>query len=243
MMNRVAPLADSPAGQAIRTGKPSLVTSPRCEVAAAALGADNGPLIVVPLAAGEQLRGALMLGRLATRPGFTETDLHMAASFADHAAVAMELAQARIDQITLAQAEDHDRIAGDLHDHVIQELFALGIRLEGDAARSDPVTAKRIIGYIDTLDEVIKKIRASIFGLQQPFRAPAGLPARIIEIIEEHAPQLGFTADVSFAGPWTRARARRWPTTSSPLPAKPCPTARATPTPPPSASPWRSRAG
>jgi signal transduction histidine kinase len=201
MMNRVAPLADSPAGQAIRTGKPSLVTSPRCEVAAAALGADNGPLIVVPLAAGEQLRGALMLGRLATRPGFTETDLHMAASFADHAAVAMELAQARIDQITLAQAEDHDRIAGDLHDHVIQELFALGIRLEGDAARSDPVTAKRIIGYIDTLDEVIKKIRASIFGLQQPFRAPAGLPARIIEIIEEHAPQLGFTADVSFAGP------------------------------------------
>ena len=106
----------------------------------------------------------------------------------------------RIDQITLAQAEDHDRIAGDLHDHVIQELFALGIRLEGDAARSDPVTAKRIIGYIDTLDEVIKKIRASIFGLQQPFRAPAGLPARIIEIIEEHAPQLGFTADVSFAG-------------------------------------------
>ena len=201
MMNRVAPLADSLTWQAIRTGKPRLVTGDHCEAAAAALGAATGPLIVVPLAVGEQVRGALMLGRLATRPGFTEIDLDMAASFVGHAAVAMELAQARIDQITLAQVEDHDRIAGDLHDHVIQELFALGMRLEGQAARSDPVTAARINGYVDTLDEVIKKIRTSIFGLQQRRRVQVGLPAQLIEIIEEHAPQLGFTADVSFAGP------------------------------------------
>ena len=201
MMNRVAPLADSLTGQAIRTGKPILVTDDRCQAAAAALGADTGPLIVVPLAAGEQVRGALMLGRLATRPGFTETDLDMAASFAGHAAVAMELAQARIDQLTLAEAEDHDRIAGDLHDHVIQELFALGMRLEGHAARSDPVAAERINGYVDTLDEVIGKIRTSIFGLHQPRRAPAGLPARLMEIIEEHTPQLGFTAGIGFVGP------------------------------------------
>ena len=201
MMNRMAPLADSLTGQAIRTGKPGLVTGDRCQAAAAALGADTGPLVVVPLAAGEQVRGALMLGRLAAHARFTETDLDMAISFAGHAAVAMELAQARIDQIILAQAEDHDRIAGDLHDHVIQELFALGMRLEGHAARSDRVAAERINGYVDTLDEVIKKIRTSIFGLQRPLRAPAGLPARIIEIIEEHTPQLGFTADVSFVGP------------------------------------------
>ena len=201
MMNRVAPLADSLTWQAIRTGKPRLVTGDHCEAAAAALGAATGPLIVVPLAVGEQVRGALMLGRLATRPGFTEIDLDMAASFVGHAAVAMELAQARIDQITLAQVEDHDRIAGDLHDHVIQELFALGMRLEGHAARSDPVTAARINGYVDTLDEVIKKIRTSIFGLRQRRRVQVGLPAQLIEIIEEHAPQLGFTADVSLAGP------------------------------------------
>ena len=206
MLNRVAPLADSLTEQAILTGQPSLVApslvaGERCEAAVAALGADCGPLVVVPLAAGEQVRGALMLGRLATRPGFTEMDLDMAASFAGHAAVAMELAQARIDQITLAQAEDHDRIAGDLHDHVIQELFALGMRLESHAARSDPITAERINGYVDTLDEVIKKIRTSIFGLQQPRRAPAGLPARLMEIIEEHTPQLGFTVGISFAGP------------------------------------------
>jgi signal transduction histidine kinase len=197
----VAPLAGSLAGQAIRGGKPSLVTGDRLEEAAAALGARLGPLIVVPLAAGERVLGALLLGRLAARPGFTESDLGMAASFAGHAAVAMELARARADQVMLAQAEDHDRIAGDLHDHVIQELFALGMKLQGHAARSDPATAGRINGYADTLDEVIRKIRASIFGLQQPRQAPASLQARVMEIIEEHAPQLGFTAGVSFAGP------------------------------------------
>jgi signal transduction histidine kinase len=201
MMNRTAPRADSLAGQAILTGKPSLVTGGRREAAAAALNADIGPVIVVPLAAGEQVRGALMLGRLAANPGFTETDLDMAASFASHAAVAMELAQARINQITLAQAEDHDRIAGDLHDHVIQELFALSMTLQGHAARSDPAGAERIKGYVDTLDGAITNIRTSIFGLHQSRTAPDRLHARLLAIIEEHAPQLGFTATIRFADP------------------------------------------
>ena len=201
MMNQVEPLADSLAGQAIRTGKPSLVTGEGCQAAAAALGAGTGPLIVVPMVAGEQVRGALMLGRLSARPGYTGTELDMAAAFAGHAAMAMELARARADQITLAQAEDHDRIAGDLHDHVIQELFALGMRLQGHAARTDPGTAEQVIGYVDTVDEIIKKIRTSIFGLHQPHQALAGLPDRVMEIIDEHTAQLGFTAGIHFAGP------------------------------------------
>ncbi|MGO9193503.1 MAG: histidine kinase [Streptosporangiaceae bacterium] len=101
----------------------------------------------------------------------------------------------------MAQAGDHDRIAGDLHDHVIQELFALGLTLQSHAARSDPATAERINGYVDTLDEVITTIRTSIFGLHQPRHASADVAARLVEIIEEHTPQLGFTAGISFAGP------------------------------------------
>jgi signal transduction histidine kinase len=201
MMNQIETLADSLAGQAIRTGKPSLVTGDGRQAAAAVLGTGTGPLIIVPLATGEQVRGALLLGRVAARPGYTGTDLDMAAAFADHAAMTMELAQARTDQITLAQAEDHDRIAGDLHDHVIQDLFAFGMRLQGHAARTDPATAERVSGYADTVDEIIKKIRTSIFGLHQPRAAPAGLPARVMEIIEEHTPQLGFTPGIRFAGP------------------------------------------
>jgi signal transduction histidine kinase len=202
MMNQIEALADSLAGQAIRTGKPSLVTGDGRQAAAAALGTSTGPLIIVPLATGEQVRGALLLGRVAARPGYTGTDLDMAAAFADHAAMTMELAQARTDQITLAQAEDHDRIAGDLHDHVIQDLFAFGMRLQGHAARTDPATAERVNGYADTVDEIIKKIRTSIFGLHQPRAAPAGLPARVMEIIEEHTAQLGFTPGIRFAGPF-----------------------------------------
>ena len=198
LMNRTAPLAGSLAGQAIRSGKPSLITGDRLAVAASALGTGIGPLIAVPLAAGERVLGALILGRLAARPGFTELDLGMAASFAGHAAVAMELAEARADKILLAQAEDHDRIAGDLHDQVIQELFALGMKLQGQAARGDPATAERVNGYVDTLDKVIGNIRTSIFGLRQPRQAPADLQVRVMEIVEEHAPQLGFTASVSF---------------------------------------------
>ena len=201
LMNQTVPLADSLAGHAILSGKPSLITGDRLETAASALGAAIGPLIAVPLAAGERVLGALTLGRLAARPGFTESDLGMAASFAGHATVAMELAQARAGQVLLAQAEDHDRIAGDLHDQVIQELFALGMKLQGQAACSDPATAERVNGYVDTLDEVIRNIRTSIFGLRQPRQAPAGLQARIMEVIEEQAPQLGFTASVSFTVP------------------------------------------
>ena len=200
LMNQTAPLAGSLAGQAISTGKPALVTGSRLQAAAAALGAVTGPLIVVPLAAGEQVRAALLLGRAAARPGFTERDLDMAASFAGHAAVAMELVQARADQIMLARVADHDRIAGDLHNHVIQELFALGMSLQSQAARSDPATAERFNGYTDTLNEVIRKIRTSIFGLQQPSQPPASLHARLIGIIEEHAPQLGFTASIRLSG-------------------------------------------
>jgi signal transduction histidine kinase len=198
--SRGTPLAESMARQVMSSGKPSLITGDRLSAAAAALGVEIGPLVAVPLSAGERVLGALLLGRAAGRPGFTESDLGMAASFAGHAAVAMELAEARADQIRLAQAEDHERIAGDLHDHVIQELFALGMKLQGHAARSDPATAERVNGYIDTLDEVIKKIRASIFNLQLPVPAPLALQARVLQIIDEHAPQLGFTANVSFTG-------------------------------------------
>jgi len=201
LAGRTAPVAGSLAGQVICGGKPGLVTGDRLQTAAAALGAGIGPLIAVPLAAGERVLGALLLGRTAARPGFTESDLGMAASFAAHAAVAMELAEARADQMLLARAEDHERIAGDLHDHVIQELFALGMKLQGHAARSDPAAAARVNGYIDTLDEVIKKIRTSIFGLQQPRQPTASLQARVMEIIDDHAPQLGFTAGVSFSVP------------------------------------------
>ena len=124
----------------------------------------------------------------------------MASSFAGHAAVAMELALARTDQMIMAQAADHDRIAADLHDHVIQELFALGMKLQSQASRGDPAAAQPIYDCVDTLDRVIAKIRTSIFGLQRPPPDPGGLRARLLELVDEHTPQLGFTPGIQFTG-------------------------------------------
>jgi signal transduction histidine kinase len=203
LAGRTAPVETSLCGHAIRTGKPALIADCRDESPAIAVSVEMGPLLVVPLTAGEHTRGALTLGRLADRAGFTETDLNMAASFATQAAVALELHDARDAHERLARADDRDRIAGDLHDHVVQELFALGMGLQGLASVTDrPAHVSRIVGYIDSLDKVISTIRGTIFQMQQPTgHDPTGLRARILDIATEHTPQLGFTPQLRFAGP------------------------------------------
>jgi signal transduction histidine kinase len=202
LAERVAPLDASLAGRAIRTGKPGLVMDYRLEHPTIAVRVDIGPLIVVPLSAGERIRGALTLGRTADRAGFTETDLSMAASFATQAAIALELRDAGDAQLRLARVEDHDRIAADLHDHVIQELFALGMGLQGLASATDqPGHVARIVGYVDALDKVITTIRSTIFQMQTGHHNRAGLQARILDIATDHTPQLGYPPHVRFAGP------------------------------------------
>jgi signal transduction histidine kinase len=199
---RTAPLASSLAGRAIRTGKPALITDYHNEIPAIAVSGEMGPLLVVPLTAGERTRGALTLGRLADRPALTETDLNRAAAFATQAAVTLELSDARDAHERLARAEDRERIAHDLHDHVIQELFALGMGLQALASLTDhPAQVNRIVGYIDSLDKVISTIRGTIFQMQPSHHDPAGLRARILDIATEHFPQLGYTPQLRFTGP------------------------------------------
>jgi signal transduction histidine kinase len=203
LADRTAPLDASLAGRAIVSGKPVLVTDYSGEAGAATLRADIGSMMIVPLAAGEQVLGALMLGRLAARPGFTEAGLEMAAGFASTAAVTVELSQARADQLALARMEDHDRIAGDLHDHVVQELFALGMGLQGLVGRTDrPEHTERIRNYIDAIDRVIIKIRNTIFQLHaRDQRRPGSLQGQLLEVLSEQSLRLGLTASIRFAGP------------------------------------------
>jgi signal transduction histidine kinase len=202
LAGRTAPSETSLCAHAIRTGKPALIADYRDESPAIAVSVEMGPVLVVPLTAGEHTRGALTLGRLADRAGFTETDLNMAASFATQAAVALELGDARDAHERLARAEDRERIAGDLHDHVIQELFALGMGLQGLASITDhPAHLSRIVGYVDALDGVISTIRGTIFQMQPSRHDPAGLQARTLDIATEHTSQLGYTPQLRFAGP------------------------------------------
>jgi signal transduction histidine kinase len=157
-----------------------------------------GPSIALPLkAAGEPL-GVLTLSR---RPGagrFLNTDLDMAAEFAAQAGVAMELGRAREDRQHLELVGERSRIARDLHDHVIQRLFAAGMSLQtiADAA---PAQSAKINAQVDAIDAAIADIRTAIFTLGQT--SDTTTRHRVLDIATEAAPALGFTPRVTFTGP------------------------------------------
>ncbi len=202
LLHKTAPLDGSLAGHVIRTGHPALVL--HCGLgndATVTTGLELGPLVVVPLGHEERLRGALILGRAARRPAFTYDDLDAAAAFAGQAAIALELSDLRAGDSGLDRFADHDRIAGDLHDHVIQELFAIGMGIQGLATVTDePASVARLIGYVDGLDRVIRAIRTTIFQLQPHRHDSAGLQERVLDIAATHTPQLGYSPNVRFAG-------------------------------------------
>jgi signal transduction histidine kinase len=127
----------------------------------------------------------------------------MATTFANHAAVALELADARADQQRIVLLEDRDRIARDLHDHVIQRLFGAGLSVEGVASGmpATPATA-RLAEVVTNIDETIRQIRTSIFQLRGPLAVgTGGLRARLLEVARELRPLLGFDAHMDFVGP------------------------------------------
>lgn len=200
LVGRTTPLDDSLAGHAIRTGKATLVTDHGDSLTDVAF--DIGPLIVVPLTAGHHARGALILGRLAGRTPFTEADLTMAASFAVQAVVALEVVDSRDAQLQLSRMEDRDRIAADLHDHVIQELFAVGMGLQGLVSITEkPSHVARILEYINAIDQIISSIRTTIFEMRADSTDPSGLKAQILDIACQHTVQLGYSPNLRFAGP------------------------------------------
>ena len=97
--------------------------------------------------------------------------------------------------------EDRERIARDLHDLVIQRLFAAGMSAQALYARlSDPALAERAAGIVDALDATISEIRTTIFGLQHPIRSNGGFRERMMAVIEEQRVHLGFAPHVHFEG-------------------------------------------
>ncbi|MFJ9615178.1 GAF domain-containing sensor histidine kinase [Streptomyces noursei] len=162
-----------------------------------------GPAVAVPMATGEQVHGVLLLARLRGRRPFTESETAPLLTFAGQAALAMELSEQRAaaDQVTLLK--DRDRIARDLHDLAIQRLFAIGMTLQSAVRFVDhPEAHERLLRAVDGLDETIKIIRSTIFGLRTRDVATGrhSLRARAVATLEDAAHALGFTPSLHMEG-------------------------------------------
>ncbi|OIV38476.1 histidine kinase [Mangrovactinospora gilvigrisea] len=162
-----------------------------------------GPLLALPLSAEDRVLGMLTMVRLPGRPVFTDAERDLAESFASQAALALVFAEAQNTRRRLDVLMDRDRIARDLHDLVIQRLFATGMMLQtAERSVQVPVVREKIDQAVDELDATIQEVRTTIFALQQgPENAPAGLRARVLREVAVIAQGLGFQPSVSFVGP------------------------------------------
>ncbi len=143
-----------------------------------------GHAMLIPFTVGSTRAGLLTIARLRDRPDFTSRDLDMGMSFASHISVAIDRAEARMIRRRVALLEDRTRIARDLHDHVIQRLFATGLNLQAIAAELPDASAHGVTEQIREIDGAIAQIRQSIFGLRRDADTTAvSLRARVLEIV------------------------------------------------------------
>jgi signal transduction histidine kinase len=158
----------------------------------------------VPIRVRGEVFGNLYLTEKITEPEFTDIDEELSVGLAAAAGVAIENARLHNRVQELAVVEDRERIARDLHDTVIQRLFATGLALQATArmARSDPTaTANRIEGAVDDLDVTIKHIRSAIFALESSSASEHLLRSRILETVDEVSAVLDFDPHVLLDGP------------------------------------------
>jgi signal transduction histidine kinase len=159
-----------------------------------------GPLLVVPLGTGPSARGTITVINPPGGALFSDGTRRLLEAFAGQAAVALELADRRRDTERLALLEDRDRIAKDLHDTVIQRLFATAMTLMAAIKITQKrEVAVRIQRAVDDLDDTMRQIRSTIFALQAPADTES-LRSRVHALVEAAAEQLGFAPSVRLDG-------------------------------------------
>lgn len=209
----VFPAQESLSGKVLASGQPVTVenfaTDPRiAEVTKLPMG-HLGPAALFPLGTPGNVRGVLTVGRTQGKLPLQQGAASVVAAFAVQAAVALELADRRADAEQLSVFEDRDRIARDLHDLVIQRLYATGMSLEGMMPIARPQVADRIRNAVDAMDDTIRDIRGTIFALQSRVRpSTPRLRADIVALTDEMTEMLGFAPAVRLgSGLDTRASA------------------------------------
>jgi len=202
----VLPVAASMSGQVLTSGEAVVLEDFRNDGRVNPIAREHMPLgwaILLPLGAPGDVRGVLTVGRDPGSLPFPPQAIEMVTTFAAQAGIALELAEHRHDSARLAVLQDRERIARDLHDLVIQRLYATGMSLQGALPLiTRPDVADRISSAVDALDETIREIRSAIFSLQSPSDPKrVGLRAKILDVVEEMTAPLGFAPSLRLVGP------------------------------------------
>lgn len=205
LAGRPVPVAGSVCGQVHGSGTAQVLddaSAHRPGWAGDDVPVELGPMMIVPLAAGETILGALAVANPPGSRPFQAPELRMAQIFAGHAALAVEFARAQTDRQRLAVYEDRDRIAHDLHDQIIQRLFGIGLGLQSTLRiAAKPDVRDRITGYVADIDDTIAEIRRTIFSLQTPAEDATSLRAEILTICTTASDALGFDPHLRMEGP------------------------------------------
>jgi signal transduction histidine kinase len=154
--------------------------------------------LLVPFRSSTNAVGVLLV--VEPTPSPSPEDEYMLQTFAAQAAIALDLAQARSDGETVVVLEDRDRIARDLHDVVIQRLFATGLMLQGaHRVAAQPEVRERIETAVNELDTTIRDLRSAIFELHR--RTTTSLRSEISRLVSDYSNLLGFSPRLSVRGP------------------------------------------
>ena len=200
----VLPTAASVSGEVLASGQPITVEDFRNDERVARAARENldlGPATIIPLGAAGHARGVMTIGRHPGAMPLPRAAVDLVTTFAAQAAIGLELAERRSDAERLTVFEDRDRIARDLHDLVIQRLYASGMKLQGTMPMiGRPAAEERVSSVVDDLDVTIKDIRQAIFALQGRGKAAPVLRDEVMDVIEEMTEPMGMTSSLRLTG-------------------------------------------
>jgi signal transduction histidine kinase len=197
------PVDGSTSGGVFRSGKP-VITEALSFPIQAFTDVGQRAAIVMPLRAHDDIAGVIAIARGADRPPFDSSYLDLVSDFATHAAIALVLASGREHARQLTIVAERERIAHDLHDHVIQRVFAAGMDLQGTVARvRSPEISDRLNRTLDDLQTIIEEIRTTIFRLKSPLGNDGGFRNRIRQVIAALTENRDIVTTVRMHGPMT----------------------------------------
>jgi signal transduction histidine kinase len=203
VLGQRVPVDGSTSGSVFRSGMP-LITEALTYPIQAFTDVGQRPAIVMPLRTHDEVAGVIAVARGADQPPFDSSYLDLVSDFATHAAIALMLASGREHARQLTIVAERERIAHDLHDHVIQRIFAAGMDLQGTVARvRSPEISDRLNRTLDDLQTIIEEIRTTIFQLRSPLGTDGDFRNRIQRVVADLTENRDIATALRMHGPMT----------------------------------------